>query len=113
MILWLLFSIPTSLVMAGIVIIMPDERINLRKFIIIQTTVIFVFFAILFYYSDIDKANHKLIEQQQEIVWINNKCPVYKSSCGSYKHPYSCEKKAAVIGRNKVGDIFVEAYPIC
>jgi hypothetical protein len=44
--------------------------------------------------------------------WQAAGCPVYKSQCGS-KHPYACEKKASVIGRNQVGDTFVQAYGLC
>lgn len=45
--------------------------------------------------------------------WAAKGCPVYKSSCGSYKAPYACERRGDVVGRNQVGDIFVDAYPIC
>ena len=114
MILWLLLSLFGSAFIAFIAICTSARNKNLIKFLFIQTIVIFVIFVIV---ALIDKSNkdttNELIEQQQDIVWKNNRCPVYKSSCGSYKHPYSCEKKAAIVGRNKVGDIFVDAYPIC
>lgn len=48
----------------------------------------------------------------EEVAWVAKGCPIYKSQCGS-KHPYACEQKAAVIGRNRIGDTFVEAYGSC
>lgn len=52
----------------------------------------------------IDAARHK--------AWVAARCPMYKSECGG-RHKYSCERKGAVVGRNLVGDIAVEAYPTC
>lgn len=46
------------------------------------------------------------------IKWQAAGCPVYQSECGS-KHKSACEKKASVIGRNQVGDTFVQAYGLC
>lgn len=115
MLLWLMVSIVVSLFMSFISILLAEDCYieNINLFIVIQTFVIFCIFGVFFYYSNIDKENHKLIEHQQELVWKANRCPVYKSSCGSAKYPYACEKKATVVGRNQVGDIFVDAYPIC
>jgi hypothetical protein len=45
--------------------------------------------------------------------WVAAGCPVYKSSCGSKSSTYVCERKAVIVGRNQVGDVFVDAYPIC
>lgn len=44
--------------------------------------------------------------------WQKASCPVFKSECG-YRNKYACERKADVVGRNQVGDIFVNAYPLC
>lgn len=58
------------------------------------------------------RAAQKIEDEKEEAAWVAQGCPVYKSECGS-KHRYACERKAAVVGRNKVGDIFVEAVPLC
>jgi hypothetical protein len=56
----------------------------------------------------------RLADERKSLeAWQAAGCPVYKSSCGSEKHPYGCERKAAAVGRNAAGDIFVEAYPLC
>ncbi len=52
-------------------------------------------------------------EQKETAEWAAQGCPVYKSQCGSSKHKYECERRGVVVGRNQVGDIFVNAYPIC
>jgi hypothetical protein len=61
--------------------------------------------------------NQTSIESTQKaadelIKWQAAGCPVYQSECGS-KHKSACEKKASVIGRNQVGDTFVQAHGLC
>jgi len=81
--------------------------------------IVFIFsvctFAGAYIVNDIFYERPKRIEAavSENASWIVSGCPVYKSSCGSSKAPYICERKAVVIGRNRVGDIFVDAYPIC
>lgn len=65
-------------------------------------------FVIGFRDADIRKAE----AAKAEVLWVAAQCPVYKSECGS-KHKYSCEVRATTVGRNRVGDIFVDAYPLC
>lgn len=64
----------------------------------------------------IARSDERKIEEANEAVaeaeWKSQGCPVYKSECGS-KHKFGCERKASVVGRNQVGNYFVEAYPIC
>lgn len=60
-----------------------------------------------------DKKLSRVKADKETMEWAALGCPVYKSSCGSYKHSYECERRGAVVGRNQVGDIFVNAYPIC
>lgn len=64
-----------------------------------------------------NQAEHAAKDAAEEAAWVAKGCPVYKTQClqGKAKHGnyYPCERKAAVVGRNQVGDIFVEAYPIC
>ena len=56
----------------------------------------------------------QLIEEQKATAeWAAKGCPVFKSQCGSSRRPYECERRGVVVGRNQVGDIFVDAYPIC
>lgn len=70
-------------------------------------------FHIIGLYLTYDSNNQKeLLLQKEEQIWKSKGCPVYKTECGG-KHKYTCERKAAVIGRNQVGDMFVEAYGIC
>lgn len=84
----------------------------MKKFI---TPTIIVFLVLISFMIQILMAKMKndtekeSLEQQK---WQAAGCPVYRGECGS-KHKYSCERKAAVIGRNQVGDTFVEAYPLC
>lgn len=47
-----------------------------------------------------------------EAAWVAAGCPTYASECGG-KYKYACERKAASVGRNRVGDIFVEAKATC
>lgn len=70
-----------------------------------------LFFGGLFF---VDRKQDELaqINIREEQAWIAAGCPVYKAECGG-KSKFACELKGAVVGRNKVGDIFVEAYPIC
>lgn len=63
-------------------------------------------------YMERDNKRNDGTTQAELAKWQAAGCPVYKSQCGS-KHPYICEKKAAVIGRNQVGDTFVQAYGLC
>jgi hypothetical protein len=79
----------------------------------------FVFIVLLciellavFLNSGVEHAAARDKKAKVESQWQQAGCPVYKSQCGS-KHPYACEQKAAIIGRNQVGDIFVQAYGIC
>ncbi len=60
-----------------------------------------------------DEENARIRLQEEQNKWIAERCPVYKSVCGSKNRGYECERKAAVVGRNIVGDHFVEAYPTC
>lgn len=64
----------------------------------------------------IARSDERKIEEANEAVaeadWKANGCPVYKSECGG-KHRYECERKGVVVGRNQVGNIFVDAYPLC
>ncbi len=49
-----------------------------------------------------------------DAVWRDARCPMYKSECGyKAKDKYACERRGAVVGRNIVGDIAVNAYPTC
>ena len=49
-----------------------------------------------------------------DAVWRDARCPMYKSECGhKAKNKYACERRGAVVGRNIVGDIAVDAYPTC
>jgi len=61
-------------------------------------------------------AHSGIVRDKEEVAaeqaWKDQGCPVYKTQCGS-KHPYACERKGDIIGRNRVGDIFVEAYGTC
>jgi len=71
-----------------------------------------VVFSIVFYYLRLG-ADERIKQEEAEVIsWTNKGCPVYKSECGS-KSKYACERKAAVVGKNQVGDIFVEAYAMC
>jgi hypothetical protein len=61
--------------------------------------------------SDQLRAEAEAVEHK---AWVAARCPVYRSECGyKDKNKYACERKGAVVGRNQVGDIFVEAYPTC
>jgi hypothetical protein len=67
----------------------------------------------LIYLVKADEENASIRLQEEKNKWVAERCPVYKSVCGSGKRGYECERKAAVVGRNSVGDHFVEAYPTC
>ena len=47
-----------------------------------------------------------------EKAWVAAKCPLYQGQCGG-KSKYACELKGTVVGRNRVGEVFVMAYPTC
>lgn len=88
-----------------------DEK-NRIKYSYISVLIIVVITGLI----SIQLSNSVNERQKNEVVaeqvWRAQGCPVYKTQCGS-KHPYACERKAAIIGRNRVGDIFVEAYGTC
>lgn len=72
-------------------------------------------FAQLYIYIELSSESRKeaIAQTANELIkWQAAGCPVYQSECGS-KHKSACEKKAAVIGRNQVGDTFVQAYGLC
>lgn len=72
-------------------------------------------FVQLFCYIELSsssRADDKAQTANELIKWQAAGCPVYQSECGS-KHKSACEKKASVIGRNQVGDTFVQAYGLC
>jgi len=69
--------------------------------------------ALYINWSSQQRDKESLKNQQALVVWQSAGCPVYRAQCGSYKYPYACEKKAAVIGRNQVDNVIVIAYGIC
>jgi hypothetical protein len=88
----------------------PDEKVTT-----IMIAVVLVLLSLLAWmYRDLRAANESQRQEyaQQQIEWRKNSCPVYKSECGS-KHKYQCELQASVVGRNRVGDMFVVATPSC
>jgi len=107
---WLLFS---SFVAALIMIGMAGADVDSLLRNTIVSGVVFVVVGILFIDNGIKSKQQKHDDIKAKTEWVAKGCPVYKSQCGSSKHPYECERKAAVVGRNQVGDIFVNGYPIC
>ena len=81
---------------------------------ILSLSVAFIAFSVMLGVS-MTTADRRLQAADDAIkykAWVAARCPMYKSECG-VKHKYSCEHKGAVVGRNQVGDISVEAYPTC
>lgn len=56
---------------------------------------------------------HDKKEAADRALWVKASCPVFKSECGSSKHPYACEVKSPVVGRVEYRGVFVTAYSTC
>ena len=72
-------------------------------------------FCHIIHYEIVDRPKKEQAKLEQEIKWQKLGCPVYQSQCEG-KHKYACEKKAAIVGRNRIdgsdsGDIFVQCFP--
>lgn len=80
--------------------------------VIIGVTIIIVTTASILLYIGRSNSLTELERLAEEAKWVSEKCPIYESECGG-KHKYYCERKAATVGRNRVGDVFVIARPTC
>ena len=79
----------------------------IRTVLITAATAAWISFILYISIFDVRVDKSKLNEE-----WVANSCPVYQTECG-VKQKYACERRAAVVGRNQVGDIFVIAYKTC
>ena len=115
---WMIIPILALLLTAGLRLLLyaifeslPGEKLRTLTlalvFIVTSTTLL----VAMLQASEKLRAEAEAIEHK---AWVAARCPVFKFECGyKAKHKYSCERKGAVVGRNQVGDIFVEAYPTC
>ena len=82
------------------------------RWILVQNIIIFIIVGVCVIVTASNTIDRRIQEEKELISWQENSCPVYKSECGG-KQKYACERRAVVVGRNQVGEIFVEAYPTC
>jgi hypothetical protein len=80
---------------------------------IICVVFISIGFSFFMWIKYIEEPKIEREKAKEAAAWAAAECPVYKSICGSKSSTYVCERKAVIVGRNQVGDIFVDAYPIC
>ena len=90
---------------------MTSEETKSEIFGILVAVVFVLGFAALIAAGLDEKANDA-DKLKEEANWRAASCPTYQAECGG-KHKYACERKAAVVGRNQVGDIFVTAKATC